>query len=111
MNYLIHNKGRRDTMIIKWIPFRYFYTYLALVFAPLIIPPLCAVCAAICIPFFMLFACLETFKRYPFLIPIAWPLGTAGLYIALGLAIGLSPLAYFAYYLILLTLTCLLLFE
>ena len=52
---MIHNKGDREGMWIKWIPFRYFYTYLLLVLGPLIIPPLMAAVAALVIPFFMIY--------------------------------------------------------
>jgi len=108
---MIHNRGRRDTMIIKWIPFRYFYTYLLLVLGPLIIPPLIAAGAAVFIPFYMLLICCDLRGDKRLLIPLAWISGTVGLYAALGLAIALSPIALVAYYLVFFTLTCLLLFE
>ncbi len=109
---MIHNRGRRDTMIIKWIPFRYFYTYLLLVLGPLIISPLIAAGAAAFIPFYMLYiCCCEIRGDKRLLIPLAWICGTVGLYAALGLAIALSPIALVAYYLVFFTLTCLLLFE
>lgn len=111
MNLLIHNRGRRDDMIIKWMPFRYFYTYLLLLLGPLIIPPLMAAGTAIAIPFYMLMICCEIRGDARFLIPLAWIFGTVGLYAALGLAIAFCPIALVAYYLVFFTLTCLLLFE
>ena len=99
-------------MIIKWIPFRYFYTYLLLILGPIIIPPLMAVGMAVFIPFYMLYiSCQEIRGRCKFFIPLAWVAGTIGLYAALGLAIALSPIALVAYYLVFFTLTCLLIFE
>ena len=109
---MIHNKGNREGMWIKWIPFRYFYTYLLLVLGPLIIPPLMAAVAALVIPFFMIYyLCVEFGRNCRCLIPFAWVLGSTGLYIALGLSIALFPIALAAYYLVFFTLTCLLLFE
>lgn len=109
---MVHNRGRRDSMIIKWIPFRYFYTYLLLVLGPIIIPPLMAAGTAVFIPFYMFYISFTEIKRLNIiLIPLAWVFGTVGLYIALGLAIAVSPIALVAYYLVFFTLTCLLLFE
>ncbi len=99
-------------MIIKWIPFRYFYTYLLLFLGPLIIPALLAAGAALCIPFYMLYICcceIRGFKKL--FIPLAWIGGSIGLYVALCLAIALSPIVLIPYYLVFFTLTCLLLFE
>ena len=107
-------------MIVKWLPLRYFLTYIFLLVAPFILGPLAAISCAFSIFYFALVGSIECiFISYRnlsnvlkiIILPFVFLILFGLMYCGLILAIALSPLAIIIYYIILIIVTFFLLFE
>ncbi len=107
-------------MIVKWLPLRYFLTYILLLVGPFILGPIAAVSCAFAIIYFALIGSFEiVFLSYRnlsnvlkiIILPFVFLILFGLMYCGLILAIALSPLAIIIYYIILIIVTFFLLFE
>ena len=113
MNEFIHNKGNYESMWIKWMPLRYFLAYICLIFGP-------PVCASFALVFWILagpvmsYLWAEKSCRHSAAskwICCIWPFYLIALYFTICCFIFVAPLLAVLYYLTLIVVTLLIIFE